>query len=69
MTGFKVLNEEGKVLGKDEITAIDDKLKYVELLTESLDELTVEFYDDAGGLVETARFDTANGAVIRKEEE
>ncbi len=69
VSGFKVKSEEGKVLGKDEITEIDKPLRYVELITQSLDELTVEFYDDTQALVETARFDTANGAVIRKEEE
>ncbi len=69
VTSFKVKTEDGKVLGKDEATDIENSLKYVELLTQSLDELIIEFYDESESLVETARFDTANGAVIRKEEE
>ncbi len=69
VTSFKVKTEDGKVLGKDEATDIEKSLKYVEILTQSLDELIIEFYDESESLVETARFDTANGAVIRKEEE
>ncbi len=69
VTSFKVLNDEGKALGKDEPIEIDKPLVYVELLRKSLDDLTVEFYDEAGDLVETARFDQANSAVIREDEE
>jgi hypothetical protein len=69
VTSFKVLNDEGKALGKDEPIEIDKPLIYVELLRKSLDDLTVEFYDEAGDLVETARFDQANSAVIREDEE
>ncbi len=68
VTKYKVKNEEGKTLGKDEFTDIDKPLKYVELLNQSLDDLTVEFYDDSEALVETARFDSANSAVLRKED-
>lgn len=69
VTSFKVLNDEGKALGKDEPIEIDKPLIYVELISKSLDNLTIEFYDEAGDLVETARFDQANSAVIREEEE
>ena len=68
VTKFKVKNEAGKTLGKDEFTEIDKPLKYVELLNQSLDDLTVEFYDESDALVETARLDSVNGAVLRKEE-
>ena len=66
---FKVLSDEGKALGKDEPIDIDKPLVYVELLSGSLDDLTVEIYDESGEVVETARFDQANSAVLRKEEE
>ncbi len=66
---YKVLNDEGKALGNDEPIEIEKPLIYVELINKSLDNLTIEFYDEAGDLVETARFDQANSAVIREEEE
>lgn len=66
---FKVKNLEGKTLGKDEMTEIDKGLVYIELLMGSVDDLTVEFYGDDDSLVETARLDSANSAVLRKEEE
>ncbi len=66
--GFKVKNAEGKVLGQDKIIEIDKPLVYVELLSQSLPDLTIEFYDESEAVLVTARFDEANGAVLRKEE-
>ena len=66
---FKVKSEDGKTLGKDEAISIDKPLVYIELLRTSLEDLTVEFYDEGGALLETARFDTNHAAVIRKDVE
>ena len=66
---FKVLTEDGKALGGDKSIEIDKPLKYIELLSSSLDQLSIEFYDGAGGLLYEARFDTANGAVLKKDED
>ena len=66
---FKVLTEDGKALGGDKNIEIDKPLKYIELLNGSLDQLSIEFYDASGGVLYTARFDTANGAVLKKDED
>ena len=65
---FKIKTQDGKTLGKDEVTPIDKSLVYIELLRTSVDDLKIEFYDEAGELWETARFDSANSAVIREDE-
>ncbi len=65
---FKVKTQDGKTLGKDETIPIDKSLIYIELLRTSVDDLKIEFYDEAGELWETARFDSANSAVIREDE-
>jgi len=67
-SSFKIKTKDGKTLGKDETTPIDKSLVYIELLRTSLEELEIEFYDDAGELWKKARFDPANSAVIREEE-
>lgn len=66
---FKILLEDGKALGGDEKVNIDKNFRYIELLNSSLEDLTVEFYDEGGGLLYKARFDTANGSMIKKDEE
>ena len=66
---FKVLTEDGKALGGDKNIEIDKPLKYIELLNGSLDQLSIEFYDASGGVLYKARFDTANGAVLKKDED
>ena len=66
---FKVLTEDGKALGGDNNIDIDKPLKYIELLNSSLDQLSIEFYDASGGVLYKARFDTANGAVLKKDED
>ncbi|MBP3825722.1 MAG: hypothetical protein ILA11_08310, partial [Butyrivibrio sp.] len=66
---FKILLEDGKALGGDEKVSIDKNFRYIELLNSSLEDLTVEFYDEGGGLLYKARFDTANGSMIKKDEE
>ncbi len=66
---FKVLTREGKALGGDIQIEIDKPLKYITLIKQSLDDLEIEFYDASGGLANKARFDTANGVVLKKDEE
>ncbi len=66
---FKVLTEDGKALGGDAVTDITKPLKYITLLKQSLDELKIEFYDDAGAVVFKARFDAVNGVVLKEEDE
>ena len=66
---FKVLTEDGKALGGDTATDITKPLKYITLLKQSLDDLKIEFYDDAGSVVFKARFDAVNGVVLKDEDE
>ena len=66
---FKLLTEDGQALGGDENTPIDQPFKYIELLSGSLDQLTCEFYDEGGAVLYKARFDTAGGSVIKKDED
>ena len=65
---FKVKTADGKTLGKDEAIAIDKPLVYVELIMQSMPDLSIEIYDESGTLLETGRFDTANSAIIRKDD-
>ena len=66
---FKILTDDGKALGSDTAIEITKSLTYISVINDSLSELTIEFYDEAESLLYTARFDTANAAVLKKEEE
>lgn len=66
---FKVLTEEDKVLGGDSYTEIDKPLKYIQVLQQSLEELSVEFYDENDQILYTGRFDPVNSVVLKKEED
>ncbi len=66
---FKVLTKEGKALGTDTPIDINQPLKYISIIKQSLDDLNVEFYDSSGGLLYKTRFDTANGVVLKEDEE
>ncbi len=64
---FKIMTDDGKVLGIDEQIPIEKTLKYIAILQESLEDLKVEFYDESGEVLEKGRFDPDNG-IIRREE-
>ena len=66
---FKVLTEDGQPLGGDTFTDIDKSLKYISVLTQSLDELYIEFYDENDSLLEIGRFESSSSSVLKKEEE
>ena len=66
---FKVLNEEGKPLGKDELIDVSKSLTYLSIIQQSMDTLRIELYDESGGLLYTGRFDDMNGLIKKLEEE
>ena len=66
---FKVLTEDGKVLGGDKEVDITAPLKYISIIRQSLADLSIEFYDNSGTLAYKARFDEANGAVLKEDED
>ena len=66
---FKVLNDEGKTLGKDEPTDVNKPLTYLSIIQQSMDTLKIELYDESGGLLYTGRFDDINGQIRKLEEE
>ena len=66
---FKVLNEEGKALGKDELIDVSKSLTYLSIIQQSMDTLKIELYDESGGLLYTGRFDDVNGQIMKLEEE
>ena len=66
---FKVLTDDGKVLGKNEPIEIDKSFVHLSEIQTSLPELKLEFYDDSDGLLYKARFDTANSQVLKDIEE
>ncbi len=65
---FKVLTQEGKALGGDKAIEIDKSLKYISIVKQSLDDLKIEFYDSGESVLYKARFDTANGAVLKEDD-
>ncbi|WP_034443092.1 TolC family protein [Butyrivibrio sp. AE2032] len=65
---FKVLTQEGKALGGDKVIEIDKSLKYISIVKQSLDDLKIEFYDSGESVLYKARFDTANGAVLKEDD-
>lgn len=65
---FKILTDEGKAVGGDDQIEIEKPLKYISVITQSMDELKVEFYGEDGSLIVRGRLDDANGVVRREEE-
>ncbi|WP_029322102.1 TolC family protein [Butyrivibrio sp. AE3004] len=66
---FKVLTEDGKPLGGDTPVDIKKSLKYISIIQESLSDLTIEFYDAGGALINKGRLVEASSTVIKKEDE
>ncbi len=60
---FCIKTNDGKYVGGNEKTAVDNKFVYLPLLQQSLDDLQIELYDEAGGVKYTGRFDSLNGLI------
>ena len=60
---YKVLTNEGKVLGKDLPVEITKSIRYLPLISGSLSDLTVELMSDEGEVIARGRFDEANGVI------
>lgn len=65
---FKIKSPEGKYVGGDAAIEISKPFKYIPLLQQSLDDLTIELYNENEGLIETGRFDSLNGKIKKKEQ-
>jgi hypothetical protein len=66
---YKVLTEDGRTLGGQDPVEIDKPFKHLRLVQQSLSELKLEFYDKDGGVLYKARFDVANSAILKEDEE
>lgn len=66
---FKVLSQDGIALGSDEAIEISKPFKHLSLVKQSLSDLKIELYDDSDNILFKARFDTANGAVLKEDEQ
>ncbi|MBQ3105285.1 MAG: TolC family protein [Lachnospiraceae bacterium] len=64
---YRILDQEGTGLGSGEYLAIDAPFEHLGLLSDSLEELKLEFYDEAKNLLYRGYFDTVNES-LRKEE-
>ncbi len=66
---FCLITEDGKYVGGETKTEITGTFKYLSILMESMDDLTVELYDESGSVLHTGRFDSMNGLIKKLEEE
>ncbi len=66
---YKVMSQDGKALSGDEAIEIDKPFKHLSLIQQSLADLKIEFYDGSGSILFNARFDPANSAVLKEDEE
>ncbi len=66
---YKVLTEQGKAVGSEDMMDINKPLKHLTLLRDSLPDLSIELYDESGALLCTGRFDVQNGILRREEAE
>ncbi len=64
---FKVITDEGKGLGGEDMIDITKPLKYISVLTQSLSELKVEFYSEDGNLIVKGRLVESSGTVERED--
>jgi hypothetical protein len=63
------MSQDGKALSGDEAIEIDKPFKHLSLVQQSLADLKIEFYDGSGSILFNARFDPANSAVLKEDEE
>ncbi len=66
---YTVKTKDGQIVGKSEPVEIEKPFKHLAVVGSSLKDLRVEFYTGDGSLKATGRFDTANGVIIKVEEE
>lgn len=64
---YRILNSEGKAVGGMDKLSIEKPFSYLGLLMDSLDELTLEFYDEGEGLLYRGYFDSVNTLLKREE--
>ena len=65
---YKVLTEDGMVIGTSGETEIDKVFKHIKAISSSLGELKLEFYDESGEMLYKARFDTVNSLILKEDE-
>lgn len=67
ITGYRIVTKEGTPLGNGEITGIDKGLTHLGLVSNTLEDLVVELYDENQELKDTALFDTVNKKIKKRE--
>ncbi|MCR5594689.1 MAG: hypothetical protein K6G12_02470 [Lachnospiraceae bacterium] len=60
---FKVYDENGEALGGKDPVSIETGLKHLPIVQGSMDDLTVELYDESGNVLYKGRFDSLNGKI------
>ena len=65
---YKVLTEDGIVIGTSEETSIEKAFKHINAIRSSLGELKLEFYGESGEILYKARFDTVNSLILKEDE-
>ena len=60
---FCILYKDGTYVGGNTKVEIDKTFTYLPLLQQSMDDLKIELYDEAGGVLYTGRFDALNGLI------
>ena len=64
---YKILTQDGRIMGSSDPIEIDKPFKHLMLVQQSLSDLKVEFYDKDAGVLYKARFDVANSAVLKED--
>ena len=66
---YRLISSDGSPLSTGKLLEISKKFQYLPLLTDSLDQVTVEFYDSEEKLLYTGRFDTTNQKIMKEPKE
>ncbi|MCR4909349.1 MAG: TolC family protein [Lachnospiraceae bacterium] len=67
VAAFRILAEDGTPLGDGSNTPVSKKFTHLSLVPNDLELLSIECYDENGGLMYTGYFDTANQKIRKKE--
>lgn len=66
---YRLISADGTPLSSESKQDITKKFQYLPLLADSLDEVTIEFYDSNEQLLYTGYFDTTNQKIMKQPEE
>lgn len=66
---FTVKTEDGTIVGDAKNLDIAKPFKHISQVQKSLEDLKIEFLDESGAVLYKARFDVANSAILKEDEE